>query len=154
MVERIPRYRLTPSRPGPGRGGDASWKCPTRIAYGSDNGSANNSWGFEVKPGPKSYAWFKLLLDEQQALRYDHPSSTTIDGRDTTTKPAGKSAVDLCADFLAEVATFAYKSMARRVTEEVLKSTPLDFWFTVPAMWSDRAKVCSASQCIGGPCGS
>lgn len=137
------QQELTSCRSGPGRGGDASWKCPTRIAYASENdGLTSNDWGFEVKPGSKSYAWFKLLLDEQQATKYDSPDSATTGAQDIVTKPPSKTVVDLCADFLTEVAAFAYKSIARRVTAEVLKSTPLDLWFTVPAMWSDRAKVC------------
>lgn len=88
----------------------------------------------------KSYAWMKLLLDPEQATKFDDPSLAASQGEGILTKPPGKSAVDLCADYLSEVAAFAYTSLAKRVSLEILQVTPLDFWFTVPAVWSDRAK--------------
>lgn len=89
----------------------------------------------------KSYAWMKLLLDPQQATKFDDPSLTQSEGNGVLSQPLNKSAVDLCADFLAEVATFAYQSLERRLSTEVLRATLIDFWFTVPAVWSDRAKA-------------
>ncbi|KXS95922.1 hypothetical protein AC578_5199 [Pseudocercospora eumusae] len=126
--------------PGPGRDGDYSWKTPSRIAYGVDNGRASNACGFEVLPRMKSYAWMKLLLDPEQATRFDDASLYESEGAGVLSRPFNKSTVELCADFLAEIAGFAYKSLAKRLSPEVLKATPIDFWFTVPAVWSDRAK--------------
>ncbi|CAK1359214.1 unnamed protein product [Cercospora beticola] len=128
--------------PGPGRDGDFSWKTPSRIAYAKENDNASsNAWGYEVLPRYKSFAWMKLLLDPKQATKYDDPSLGDSEGTGVLSRPAGKSAVDLCADFLAEVGKFAYESLSKRLSVEVLKATPIEFWFTVPAVWSDKAKA-------------
>lgn len=88
----------------------------------------------------KSYAWMKLLLDPAVATKYDDPSLEVTQGEGVLSKPINKTAVDICADFLTEVARFAYESLAKRLSPELLKASPLDFWFTVPAVWSDKAK--------------
>ncbi|EME86907.1 uncharacterized protein MYCFIDRAFT_172600 [Pseudocercospora fijiensis CIRAD86] len=121
-------------------GGDNAWKAPTRIAYGDENGSSGNVWGYEVAPRMKSYAWMKLLLDPEQMTKYDDPSLTKSQGEGVLRKPLNKTAVEICADYLTELASFAYQSLEKRVSPEVLQATPLDFWFTVPAVWSDKAK--------------
>lgn len=129
------------ARPGPGRDGDYSWKAPTRLAYADDNDTlTTNSWGYEVLPRMKSYAWMKLLLDPAVATKYDDPGLEATQGQGVLSKPNTKTAVDICADFLTEVARFAYQSLAKRISPELLKASPLDFWFTVPAVWSDKAK--------------
>ncbi|GIZ37993.1 hypothetical protein CKM354_000142000 [Cercospora kikuchii] len=127
--------------PGPGRDGDYSWKTPTRIAYIDSNGAQHNAWGYEVTPKMNSFAWMKLLLDPAQATQYDDPNLAASEGTGVLSKPMNKSAVDICADYLTEVAKFAHQSLARRISIEVLEATPIEFWFTVPAVWSDRAKA-------------
>lgn len=82
----------------------------------------------------------KLLLDPEQATKYDDPGLIDSEGNGVLAKPPGKSPVDLSADYLTEVARFGWESLARRVSPEVLKATPIEFWFTVPAVWSDKAK--------------
>ena len=88
----------------------------------------------------KSYSWFKLLLDEAEATKYDDPQLATSEGKGVLSKPSFKSAVDLCADFLQEIAGFAHAYLAQRISHEVLAATPLDFRFTVPAVWTDKAR--------------
>lgn len=89
----------------------------------------------------KSYAWMKLQLDPAEATKYDDPSLADSEGSGVLARPINKSAVDICADYLTEVAKFAYQSLARRISVEVLEATPIEFWFTVPAVWTDRAKA-------------
>ncbi|KAM3421123.1 hypothetical protein BST61_g1536 [Cercospora zeina] len=128
--------------PGPGRDGDYSWKAPSRIAYPEAGGaSQGTSWGYSVTPKMKSYAWMKLLLDPTQATKFDDPSLTQSEGSGVLSKPLSKSAVQICADYLTEVARFAHHSLSKRLSAEVLALTPLEFWFTVPAVWSDKAKA-------------
>lgn len=91
-------------------------------------------------PRMKSYAWMKLLLDPAVATKYDDPSLELTQGEGVLSTPVNKSPVDVCADFLTEVARFAYQSLAKRISPELLRASPLDFWFTVPAVWSDKAK--------------
>lgn len=133
--------KLTKFRPGPGREGDYSWKTPSRIAYAENGAVASNAWGFEVTPKMKSYAWMKLLLDPERATAFDDPSLTATEGSGVLSKPLTKSAVQICADYLAGVGKFAYQHLAKAVSIEVLQATPIEFWFTVPAVWSDRAKA-------------
>ncbi|KXT08547.1 hypothetical protein AC579_10244 [Pseudocercospora musae] len=121
-------------------GGDNAWKAPTRIAYGDENGSTGNTWGYEVSPRMKSYAWMKLLLDPEQKTKFDSADLSKSQGEGVLAKPDIKSPVEICADYLTEVASFAYQSLEKAVSPEVLQATPLDFWFTVPAVWSDKAK--------------
>ncbi|KAK4609911.1 Heat shock protein 12B [Fulvia fulva] len=126
--------------PGPKGDADYSWKTPSRVAYGSENDGDINVWGFEVLPKMKSYAWFKLLLDPEQASKFDDPGLNTSEGQGVLAKPSYKSAVELCADYLCEIAAFAHKYFVKRPSAEVLAATPLEFYFTVPAVWSDKAK--------------
>lgn len=89
----------------------------------------------------ESYAWFKLLLDPTQATKYDDPSLASSESHGVLTRPINKKPVEICADYLTEVANFAYQSIVKRISAEVLQATPIEFWFTVPAVWSDKAKA-------------
>lgn len=81
-----------------------------------------------------------LHLHPSAATKYDDPSLVCADGDGLPAKPLHKSSVALCADCLAEVATFLYSHLQKRLTKKVLESSPIDFWLTVPAVWSDLAK--------------
>ncbi|KXT06267.1 hypothetical protein AC578_9157 [Pseudocercospora eumusae] len=137
--------------PGPGRQGDYSWKTPSRLAYGHENpsedsddddndGAPDNCYGFEVTPSMKSYSWMKLLLDPLQHEKHDDPALSQFVGNGVLTLPPHKKPVDLCADYLTEVTRFAYREMVKKLGQEMVKETPMDFWITVPAVWSDKAK--------------
>lgn len=128
--------------PGPVKDADLAWKTPSRIAYLSDNPAlARNNWGFEVSAKQKTFAWMKLLLDSEQKTKYDDPSLTASEGHGVLRLPQGRTAVDICADYLTEVAKFTYEELKKEIGEDVLRVSPLEFWFTVPAVWSDRAKA-------------
>lgn len=128
--------------PGPVKDADLAWKTPSRIAYSSDNSTlASNNWGFEVSAKHKAFAWMKLLLDSEQTTKYDDPSLTASEGHGVLRLPPGKTTVDVCADYLTEVARFAYEELKKEFGEDVVVTSPLEFWFTVPAVWSDRAKA-------------
>ncbi|KAJ5708930.1 hypothetical protein N7493_010264 [Penicillium malachiteum] len=129
--------------PGPTREQDEVCKTPSRIAYKCENPSLSEeaAWGYQVEPKMKSYSWMKLLLDSQR------PNSLTNDTWDTTNgdglmriPPFKSEARDVCADYLREIYKHIIIILEKRHTPEVLKVTPLDFWFTIPAIWSDKAK--------------
>ena len=136
--------------PGPARVDDLAWKTPSRIAYRTGNGPENvdELWGFGVMPKNRSYTWMKLLLDEIQASKYDGVELEISEGTGVLTLPPGKSAVDVCADYLAHVARFSMEHLERRLSPEVLEVTPLRICFTVPAVWSDgaRSRTLQAAQ--------
>lgn len=127
--------------PGRGRLGTYTWKAPSRIAYAQPNSSATDQWGFKVLPGMKSHTWMKLLLDKSDITLSDDPALARNRLEGILWLPEGKTSVELCADYLYHVAAFTMETLERRLSQRTLALTPLEFWFTVPAVWSDSAKV-------------
>ena len=134
------RARLIVSRSGSKGNADYAWKTPTRVAYGTENGFEGIEFGFDVTSKMKSYSWFKLLLDPEQATKFDDPALSRSEGQGVLKKPADKTAVGICADYLYKLAVYAYRFLEKRLSPEILAATPLEFYFTVPAVWSDKAK--------------
>jgi hypothetical protein len=131
------------SWPGPSRENDISWKTPSRIAYGGESNPSlgeRTAIGFEVKPNMQYYSWFKLKLDRAAATRFDDPSLRESEGEGYLRLPRNKSARQVCTDYLKEIYRFTMSEFTQRFDETVLRLTPIEFWFTVPAMWSDSAK--------------
>lgn len=128
--------------PGPTRDSHTVFKAPSRIAYPTDNRRLGNQrWGFEVEPSMVAYSWTKLLLDENTPLtKYDDTALENASGMGILRLPANKTAVDVVSDYLSEVYKHIHRTIAKQITEETLRITPLEFWFTVPAIWSDQAQ--------------
>ncbi|KAL4942784.1 hypothetical protein BDV06DRAFT_211602 [Aspergillus oleicola] len=128
--------------PGPSRDIDTVFKTPSRIAYAAENPGLNKErWGFQVEPGMVSYAWTKLLLDRGTPLtKYDDSALEAASNIGMMLLPENKSPEVLVGDYLAEVYEHILKKIAKSITEETLRVTPIEFWFTVPAIWSDRAQ--------------
>ncbi|KAF7157792.1 hypothetical protein CNMCM6106_003921 [Aspergillus hiratsukae] len=127
--------------PGPSRDTETVFKAPSRIAYATENSRVTtNRWGYQVEPGMLSYSWTKLLLDQGTPLtQYDDSTLETASQTGILKLPKGKTAVDVVADYLSEVYQHILKTISKNITEADLRITPLEFWFTVPAIWSDRA---------------
>ncbi|EGD88095.2 uncharacterized protein TERG_04346 [Trichophyton rubrum CBS 118892] len=129
--------------PGPSRDSETVFKAPSRIAYPLDN-PANSTirWGFQVEPGMTTYSWTKLLVDRNIALgEFDDPTLEEASKTGILQLSCGKSAVGVVADFLKEVRAHVLKMIEKRITKEMLGITPIEYWFTVPAIWSDQAKA-------------
>ncbi|KAF2812375.1 actin-like ATPase domain-containing protein [Mytilinidion resinicola] len=128
--------------PGPG-GADAVWKTPSRIAYRSENQESNaNQFGYQVTPKMTSYSWTKLLLDSRTpATAHDDPDLQKSEGAGMLRLPRGKTATEVAADYLREVYRWTVTELEKRISPEVVRETPFEFWFTVPAIWSDAAKA-------------
>ncbi|KAJ5673177.1 hypothetical protein N7507_002304 [Penicillium longicatenatum] len=131
--------------PGPSREQDETWKTPSRIAYGTENpliDGATIKWGYMVVPKMKSYTWTKLLLSPETS----HPQRSQenvdiLEGDGLMRIPDFKQgAQDVCADYLRGIYEHIIFFLEQRLTPEIIKVTALDFWFTVPAIWSDKAK--------------
>ncbi|KAK5719921.1 hypothetical protein LTR15_007194 [Elasticomyces elasticus] len=128
--------------PGPAKDADYAWKTPSRIAYAKENPKiSEDRWGFGVTPKQAAYTWMKLLLDPQRVTKFDDPSLALSEGQGVLRMPPGKTAIDVCTDFLSEVAKFAHSELVKVYGEHVLTVSPLEFWLTIPAVWSDRAKA-------------
>lgn len=127
--------------PGPSRDTETVFKTPSRIAYASENNMRTNRWGFQVEPGMKTYSWTKLLLDKNTPMaQYDDVTLENTAGMGMMKLPRRKGAVDVCADFLRPVYHHLLQVLEKQITKETLKVTPLEFWFTMPAIWSDKAQ--------------
>ncbi|KAL4919680.1 hypothetical protein BDW62DRAFT_199691 [Aspergillus aurantiobrunneus] len=134
--------KLVRTWPGPSRDTETVFKTPSRIAYASDNPRiSKDRWGYQVEAGMIAYSWTKLLLDQGAPItEYDDSALETASKTGILKLPDGKKAVIVVADYLSEVYKHIMNTLAKHITEEALNITPIDFWFTVPAIWSDQAK--------------
>ncbi|CAI7642652.1 unnamed protein product [Penicillium manginii] len=129
--------------PGPTREQDEVWKTPSRIAYRSENPSLGEAaaWGYQVESKMKSYSWMKLLLDPQRLNSLNSEGWGAIKGDGMIKVPSFKhNACEMCADYLREIYQYTISYLEKRFLPEVLEATSLEFWFTIPAIWSDKAK--------------
>ncbi|KAE8364462.1 hypothetical protein BDV27DRAFT_128405 [Aspergillus caelatus] len=128
--------------PGPSRVTDTVFKTPSRIAYPTDNPRISKTrWGYQVEPGMAGYSWTKLLLDQSTPLtKYDDATLESASQAGILRLPEGKTAIDIVSDYLAEIYQYILGVISKQITEEELSITPLEFWFTVPAIWSDQAQ--------------
>jgi hypothetical protein len=138
--------------PGPSKEFSEVWKTPSKIAYRSENLNARNLkedaeeivWGYDVEPGMISYSWMKLHLDEATSItEYDDVSLAGLadsQGEGMLVLPHNKSAIEVCTDYLTGVYSYTLRELKRTWGENIVHATPIDFWVTVPATWSDRAK--------------
>ena len=129
--------------PGPTRDTETVFKTPSRIAYAARNSQViGPRWGYQVEPGMTAYSWTKLLLDQHTPLTdFDDRALNKASGVGIMMLPEGKTAIDVVADYLAEVYRHIMKTIGKQISEEALRVTPIEFWFTIPAIWSDQAQA-------------
>ncbi|KAL3449873.1 hypothetical protein BJX65DRAFT_305887 [Aspergillus insuetus] len=130
---------LIKSWPGPARHTEIVLKTPSRIAYAAENGGRER-WGYQVEPGMVAHSWTKLLLDLGTPLTQFDDALEDAAGMGIFKLPPGKSAIQVVADYLSNVYRHILQAIAKQITEATLQITPLEFWFTIPAIWSDEAK--------------
>ncbi|KAJ6262976.1 Heat shock protein [Drechslerella dactyloides] len=129
----------------PGSGGSIE-KVPTELAYISSHGL---KWGSEasgshysrgINGHPEIYGRFKLLLDPSICRDvYNGPDC----GRGIAAHiplPASKTAMQLCTDYLRQLYGHIMNNILKKRMPDTLASTPIEFIFTVPAIWSHKAQ--------------
>jgi hypothetical protein len=125
-------------------------KAPSRISYGSPI-----SWGYSVKPGAVSYSWTKLLLDKSAKLtEYDDPALRKILDSGLLQLPPGKTAQEVVTDYLRELYKHIMSVLERRTSATLLKTMPIKFWFSMPAVWSNEAQHATRAAAIAAGFGS
>jgi hypothetical protein len=106
--------------------------------------SNEEHWGYHVEPGMECHSWTKLLLEKDTKItKFDDPNleKLAITANQGIMKlPPGKTATEVVGDYLRGVYNFIIGELERRTTAAVIEITPLEFWLTVPATWSDQAK--------------
>jgi molecular chaperone DnaK (HSP70) len=138
-------------RTWPGNGPVAG-KVPSQMAYKNENVDEldEDQWGF-MEPGLKSYLWTKLLLGKDSRSRESqHSSLKDLYGNGFCTLPPGKTAKDVATDYLRGLYKYLEERLQRH-DDAVFRITPMEFWITVPALWTDAAKnaTIEAAQAAG-----
>lgn len=129
----------------PGNAAGYREKVPSQIAYKAENQKPaleKDVWGYEIPPGAKRCCWTKLLLDKTAgATEFDDPRLSDLSEWTGLPIPKEKTAEDVVADYLTHLYRHCMHSLEQRMTQEILKLTPIEFWFTMPAIWSDDAQL-------------
>lgn len=119
--------------------GQTSEKVPTQICY-MDNSCV---WGFGIPDDEPRHQWFKLALDPSHCN--DCTSLLAIDFPDPKALPPGYNrkldAVKLTIDYLGLLHSHTLEILRLKLGDSVVNTTPINYTITVPAIWSDAAKV-------------
>ncbi|CAH0044717.1 unnamed protein product [Clonostachys solani] len=119
-------------------------KAPTRVAFACENDELDeDAWGYQVEPDMKAYALTKLLLDKETLQsEYDDPElATSISRGDEFMLPTGKSALTVATRFLKGMYDMFEQAALEMLGEDGFNDMPIDYWLTVPATWSEKAKL-------------
>ncbi|KAF3937708.1 hypothetical protein ABW19_dt0202319 [Dactylella cylindrospora] len=129
----------------PGSGGSVE-KVPTELVYvpGRDPKWGPEASGSQYSKGvngyPEVYGRFKLLLDPSVG----RDIYGDLDGGNSAVSkiplPASKTAVQLCTDYLRQLYKHIMENILKKRMPDTLTSTPIEFIFTVPAIWSHQAQ--------------
>lgn len=97
----------------------------------------------------KTYAWTKLLLDEQALpTEYDDPDLAQATGNGLMSLPAGWSAKSIVTEYLRGMYKMYEKAVIEKVGAEKVEDLPVDYWLTVPATWTERAKLVTRAAAV------
>ncbi|KXX73604.1 Chaperone protein DnaK [Madurella mycetomatis] len=120
------------------REGESSDKVPTKLRYNGDN----VEWGFSIPvhaTPDQIIEWFKLDLD---------PSLQSMGAAVSGAAARGGRNVDkLVTDYMSALGDHLMYTLREKLGEGVVRSTPLEFVVTVPAIWSDLAKDKTKQAC-------
>lgn len=109
-------------------------------------------WGFQVDDYGLRHQWFKLDLDPTQGRGI---SDLSRQFPDQHALPPGYSASSekLCTDYLAALRAHTEEVLKFKLPSSIIKSTPIEYIVTVPAVWSDSAqaktRACAAAAGMG-----
>lgn len=116
-------------------------KCPSKIAYASENDLPRNNWGYEVQAKHVSYSWWKLLLDKNtKRTDFDHPLLESAIGANLMRLPEGKTAMEVMTDYLRSFQEYFMGRLKESMLETALDDTEIRVVVTVPATWQHAAR--------------
>lgn len=86
-------------------------------------------------------SWTKLLLDSgTDPSEFDDTVLETAAALGIFQLPPEKAPVDVVADYLCCIYQHIWKELTRRFHTEMNRLS-IEFWFTIPATWSENAKA-------------
>ncbi|KAF4636895.1 hypothetical protein G7Y89_g1184 [Cudoniella acicularis] len=106
--------------------GMSSPKVPTELRYTA----AGVEWGFQIPALVERHQWFKLGLSERQQVASGQ-----------------KSSEELTIDYLQRLCEHLMYTLQQKLGESILRTIPLEFCLTVPAIWSEVAKEKTLAAC-------
>lgn len=138
-------------RSWPGGNSLTSDKVPTEISYDpppparnsrvlqETNSAFNNDvrWGFQFKPDEPRLRCLKLFLDRNQTL----PSFVSSIETAAQLKRHEKTVLDAASDYLRKLNEHTIQTLNRRYGDNFVATTEIQYVLTVPAVWSDAAKM-------------
>lgn len=84
----------------------------------------------------------KLLMDRNvQSSENDDPGLKADIDCGVLAMPGGRDVRDVTADFFKELYNFTLKNLKKDYPSKVIDLTPIKYWFTMPAIWSDEAQI-------------
>lgn len=107
-------------------------KVASEIAYTPEG----TKWGYRIASKIPRHMWTKLELDSSpvgEAAKIFRELSLDANG-------PTKQAVDIVADYLAQIKEHLVKNLDQRYSRFVWETLPITLVVTVPAVWSDAAK--------------
>lgn len=99
-----------------------------------------HSWGYEVDPQQEPLKWFKLCLEKKTNLPSDVQRSQQLAMAEEALRSKGLTAVDVASDYLRQLWESVVENLERQCGTAV-NGLPFRVILTVPAMWSDGAKM-------------
>ncbi|KAI5837893.1 hypothetical protein DFP73DRAFT_285211 [Morchella snyderi] len=111
-------------------------KVPTELKYSKDYRHPGYRWGFQVEMEPERLRWFKLLLDP----KHEHFPKALLEASKAG-MPPDKMPVDLVTDYLSALKNHITTSFEEKYGKAFMKGTKIEYFLTVPAIWSDAAKA-------------
>ncbi|KAK0717343.1 hypothetical protein B0T26DRAFT_775631 [Lasiosphaeria miniovina] len=103
----------------------------------------------------KTYTWTKLLLDDRAlATEYDDPDLNKAAGNGLMKLPKGRTAKEVITEYLRGIHAMYKRAVIDWIGEDKLQNLPVDYWLTVPATWSERAKLLTKAAALDASFGS
>lgn len=93
--------------------------------------------------------WVKLRLDSKTNVsKYDDPRIVNGQGGGASKLPPGWRPARVVTEYLRGMRKMLWDGLIESLGEAQLRVMPIDVWVTVPAVWSDHAKLLTKTAAI------
>ena len=113
-------------------------------------------WGFQIGDYGQRHQWFKLGLDPAHCSGASSALAREFPDSNASPPEYNHNPEKLVTDFLTALRKHAEQVLRHKLPESALKSTPIEFVITTPAVWSElaQAKTRACAEKAGMGCGS